>query len=567
MKNLNRLLMKHPMFHNLFKKPANVIERIVAKIVTENAMVKVRAYWSPIAGLLLLSGCAAGPDYVRPATMLPSTYMSGTASVPTSNGSVKNQPDSGIDKNLESQKFIQSDIPAQWWELFQSPALSTLVEASLKQNPTVEAAQAALRGAMENVYAQQGAWFPSVEASFLPTRQKIAGTLASPASSGASYYNLHTAQVSVSYTLDVFGGNRRQIESLQAQAEAQKFQLEASYLTLTSNVVVAAIQEAALRGQIAATKEIIASQTQLMKMIQRQYALGQIAQIDVAAQESALANTEVALPSLEKQLALQRDLLSALAGRLPDGFESQPKSQPKSEPKDKSNNEHTSGLATTIFTLDSLQLPAELPLTLPASLVEHRPDVRAAEEQLHAASAAIGVAVANRLPNISLGVNTYGSAASSISDLFKAGTGFWTLAGNITQPIFDGGTLKHRQGAAQAAYDQAAAQYRATVINAFQNVADALIAIQSDAVALKAAQRAERAAAKSLAIVQRQLALGDISSANVLSSEQAYQQSRLNLVQAQAARLTDTVALFQALGGGWWNRNSATVTKDMAASK
>ncbi|MET3119024.1 NodT family efflux transporter outer membrane factor (OMF) lipoprotein [Undibacterium sp. GrIS 1.8] len=563
MKNLNRLLMKHPMFHNLFKKPADVVEHVVAKIVNENAMKKIRAYWTPIPGLLLLTGCAVGPDYVRPATMLPSAYMSGTASVPTSNGSVKNPPDSGIDKNLEAQKFIQSDIPAQWWELFQSPALSTLVSASLKKNPNVEAAQAALRGAMENVYAQQGAWFPSVEASYLPTRQKIAGTLASPASSGASYYNLHTAQVSVSYTLDVFGGNRRQTESLQAQAEAQRFQLEASYLTLTSNVVMAAIQEAALRGQIAATKEIIASQTQLMKMIQRQYALGQIAQIDVAAQEAALANTEVALPSLEKQLALQRDLLSALAGRLPDGFES----EPKSGPKDKSNNEYTSGLATTIFTLDSLQLPAELPLTLPASLVEHRPDVRAAEEQLHAASAAIGVAVANRLPNISLGVNTYGSAASSISDLFKAGTGFWTLAGNITQPIFEGGTLKHRQGAAQAAYDQAAAQYRATVIIAFQNVADALIAIQSDAIALKAAQRAERASAKSLAIVQRQLALGDISSANVLSSEQAYQQSRLNLVQAQAARLTDTVALFQALGGGWWNRNSATVTKDMAASK
>ncbi|MET3137758.1 NodT family efflux transporter outer membrane factor (OMF) lipoprotein [Undibacterium sp. GrIS 1.2] len=563
MKNLNRLLMKHPMFHNLFKKPADVVEHVVAKIVNENAMKKIRAYWTPIPGLLLLTGCAVGPDYVRPATMLPSANMSGTASVPTSNGSVKNPPDSGIDKNLEAQKFIQSDIPAQWWELFQSPALSTLVSASLKKNPNVEAAQAALRGAMENVYAQQGAWFPSVEASYLPTRQKIAGTLASPASSGASYYNLHTAQVSVSYTLDVFGGNRRQTESLQAQAEAQRFQLEASYLTLTSNVVMAAIQEAALRGQIAATKEIIASQTQLMKMIQRQYALGQIAQIDVAAQEAALANTEVALPSLEKQLALQRDLLSALAGRLPDGFES----EPKSGPKDKSNNEYTSGLATTIFTLDSLQLPAELPLTLPASLVEHRPDVRAAEEQLHAASAAIGVAVANRLPNISLGVNTYGSAASSISDLFKAGTGFWTLAGNITQPIFEGGTLKHRQGAAQAAYDQAAAQYRATVIIAFQNVADALIAIQSDAIALKAAQRAERASAKSLAIVQRQLALGDISSANVLSSEQAYQQSRLNLVQAQAARLTDTVALFQALGGGWWNRNSATVTKDMAASK
>lgn len=563
MKNLNRLLMKHPMFHSLFKKRIDVVKNLLANDVANSTThimynitrLKEQTIWSPLVGLALLSGCAVGPDYVRPATSLPSAYVA-SAGVDLH---LKNSSNTDIDKNRAIQRFVQSELPAQWWELFQSPALSTLVEASLKQNPTVEAAQAALRGAMENLYAQQGAWFPTVETSFLPTRQKIAGTLASPASSGASYYNLHTAQVSVSYTLDLFGGNRRQIESLQAQAEVQRFQLEASYLTLTSNVVMAAIQEAALRGQITATKEIIAGQTQLMKMIQRQYELGQIAQTDVAAQEAALANTEVALPSLEKQLALQRDLLNALAGRLPATFEIEPAHEPK--------DEHVPGLATAIFTLDSLQLPAELPLTLPASLVEHRPDVRAAEEQLHAASAAIGVAIANRLPNISLGVNTYGSAASSISDLFKAGTGFWTLAGNITQPVFDGGTLKHRQGVAQAAYDQAAAQYRATVINAFQNVADALIAIQSDALALKAAQRAEQAAAKSLAIVQRQLALGDISSANVLSSEQAYQQSRLNLVQAQAARLTDTVALFQALGGGWWNRNSAISTKDVAVSK
>ena len=567
MKNLNRLLRKQAVFHYLFKKRVDVLKNLVANDVTNSmtnimsniTQLKEQTFWSPIVGLVLLSGCAVGPDYVRPATPLPSAYVASAAMDVSVKKSSNDDIEKNIDKNTEIQKFVQSELPAQWWELFQSPALSALVAASLKQNPNVEAAQAALRGAMENVYAQQGAWFPTVETSFLPTRQKIAGTLASPASSGASYYNLHTAQVSVSYTLDVFGGNRRQIESLQAQAEAQRFQLEASYLTLTSNVVMAAIQEAALRGQILATKEIIASQTQLMKMVQRQYELGQIAQTDVAAQEAALANTEVALPSLEKQLALQRDLLTALAGRLPGMFEIESAREPK--------DEHVSSLATAIFTLDSLQLPAELPLTLPASLVEHRPDVRAAEEQLHAASAAIGVAVANRLPNISLGVSTYGSAASSISDLFKAGTGFWTLAGNITQPIFDGGTLKHRQGAAQAAYDQAAAQYRATVINAFQNVADALIAIQSDVIALKAAQRAERAAAKSLAIVQRQLALGDISSANVLSSEQAYQQSRLNLVQAQAARLTDTVALFQALGGGWWNRSSSIATKDVAASK
>ena len=481
------------------------------------------------ACLLALAGCAAGPDYVRPAATLPPTYTAAANDAAT----VASEVPLG-----QAQSFVpERDIPAQWWELFHSQPLNDLVLASLKQNPNVDAAQAALRGAQENVYAQQGYFYPTVDAGFAPTRQKVAGTLASGASSGASYYNLYTAQVSVSYTADVFGGNRRQVESLKAQAEAQRFQLEATYLTLSSNVVGAAIQEAGLRGQIAATREIIADQTKLMEMFQRQYRLGQVAQADVAAQEAALAAAEATLPPLEKQLALQRDLLNALAGRFP------------------------SETLAAKFDLDSLQLPTELPLSLPSTLVEHRPDIRAAEEQLHAASAEVGVAAAARLPNITLGVSAYGSSALTLADLFKSGTGFWQLAGGITQPIFDGGTLKHRENAAQAAYDQAAAQYRATVLNAFQNVADSLQAIQSDAAALRAAAKAERAAARSLAIARRQLALGDISTLLLLGAEQAYQQAKLNLVQAQANRLQDTVALFQSLGGGYWNKPPETAAK------
>jgi len=481
------------------------------------------------ACLLALAGCAAGPDYVRPASSLPTTYTDS----PNNAATVGSEVPLG-----QAQSFVpERDIPAQWWELFHSQPLNELVLACLKQNPNVDAAQAALRGAQENVYAQQGTFYPTVEAGFAPTRQKVAGTLASGASSGASYYNLYTAQVSVSYTADVFGGNRRQVESLKAQAEAQRFQLEATYLTLSSNVVGAAIQEAGLRGQIAATREIIADQTKLMEMFQRQYRLGQVAQADVAAQEAALAAAEATLPPLEKQLALQRDLLNALAGRFP------------------------SETLAAKFDLDSLQLPTELPLSLPSTLVEHRPDIRAAEEQLHAASAEVGVAAAARLPNITLGVTGYGSSALTLADLFKSGTGFWQLAGGITQPIFDGGTLKHRENAAQAAYDQAAAQYRATVLNAFQNVADSLQAIQSDAAALRAAAKAERAAARSLAIARRQLALGDISTLLLLGAEQAYQQAKLNLVQAQANRLQDTVALFQSLGGGYWNKPPETAAK------
>jgi NodT family efflux transporter outer membrane factor (OMF) lipoprotein len=467
-----------------------------------------------------LAGCAAGPDYARPAASLPGAYTAAT--LPAKVG--------GDDPQNPRQAFAAGqDLPAEWWRLFHSPALNELIAASLQRNPNVAAAQAALRGALENVAAQQGAFLPTVDASFSPTRQKVSGVLSSPTASNAYYYNLHTAQVTVSYTPDLFGANRRQVESLQAQAASQRYQNEVTYLTLASNVVSAAIAEAALRGQIAATRDIAAGQARLLAMLRRQLELGQVAAADVAAQEAALAAAEAALPPLEKQLAVQRNLLTALAGGFPgDGL-------------------------SPAFELDSLQLPDTLPLTLPSTLVEHRPDVRAAEEMLHAASADIGVAAANRLPNVTLGVNALGSAAGSIGDLFSSGTGFWTLAASVTQPVFDGGVLKHREAAAQAAYDEAAAAYRATVINAFQNVADALQAIGYDAAALRAAANAERAANRSLVMAQRQLALGDISALSLLSSEQAYQQARVNLVQAQANRLADTVALFQALGGGWWN--------------
>ncbi len=267
-----------------------------------------------------------------------------------------------------------------------------------------------------------------------------------------------------------------------------------------------------------------------LELLKRQYSLGQVAKADVVAQEAALAQAQATLPPLEKQLAQQRDLLSRLAGRFP------------------------SDALTEQFEISSLELPQELPVSLPSKLVEQRPDVRSAEEQMHSASAQIGVAVANRLPNIPLSADI-GSSATQIAQLFSPGTGFWTLAANVTQPIFQGGTLLHRQRAAEEAYDQAEAQYRSTVLTAFQNVADALYAVQSDADAVKAAVAAEKAAAQSLDIARRQLELGDISYLALLNAEQTYQQASLNLAQALSNRYADTAALFQALGGGWWNRS------------
>jgi NodT family efflux transporter outer membrane factor (OMF) lipoprotein len=476
--------------------------------------------------MTLMTGCAVGPNFKHPTAPDVDRYTPQPLPAQTASTGVKGG---------ETQRFVQDmDIPGQWWTLFHSKSLNDLIEQALKANPDLKAAQAALRGAWENVYAQQGVYFPSVEASFNPTRQKTAAALSSPLSNGSSIYSLHTAQVAVSYMPDVFGGTRRQVESLKAQADSQRFQLEAAYLTLTSNVVGAAVEEAALREQIAATRKIIEIQSKSLDLLQKQYELGQIAALDVAAQEAALAQTQATLPPLEKQLAQQRDLLARLAGRFP------------------------SETLTEEFELSSLELPQELPVSLPSRLVEQRPDVRSAEEQLHAASAEIGVNIANRLPNITLSANL-GSSATAIGQLLSSGTGFWALAANLMQPIFQGGTLLHRQRAAESAYDQAAAQYKSTVLSAFQNVADTLHAIQCDADALKAADTAERASAKSLAIARKQLELGDISYLALLNAEQTYQQAVVNLVQVLANRYADTAALFQALGGGWWNRADVIV--------
>ncbi|MDA8230464.1 MAG: efflux transporter outer membrane subunit [Magnetospirillum sp.] len=474
------------------------------------------------AGLSVLAGCAVGPDFERPAAPKAKGYTAESQSAPTAAADVAGG---------KAQRFVEGkDIPAEWWTLFHSQALNTLIEQALKANPGIEAAQAALRMARENVYAQEGAYFPAVSAGAGASREKDAtGTLTPVTNSGSPIYNLYTGQVAVSYTPDVFGGNRRQVESLAAQEESQRFQLEATRLTLSSNVAAAAVQEASLRGQIAATEKIVAIETELLDVLRRQYALGQIAGADVVAQEAALAQAEQTLPPLRKQLALQRDALAALCGRLPSDEPSQ----------------H--------FELASLQLPQDLPLSLPSKLVEQRPDVRAAEANLHSASAQIGVAIANRLPNIALTADI-GTTASEIGQTFFPGNGFWGIAAGLTQPVFQGGTLLHRQRAAEAAFDQAAAQYRGAVIAAFQNVADTLRALRSDADTLKAALATQRAASESLDIARRQLELGQVGYLSVLNAQQTELQAEIALVQAQAGRFADTTALFQALGGGWWNR-------------
>ncbi len=471
-----------------------------------------------IAISVLAASCAVGPDFKPPAA-------------PAVTGFTREKLSPDVGTAGTPQRFVEGmDIPGQWWRLFHSEALDRLIRQAIATNPNLTAAQAALRQAWENVYAQRGSYFPTIGAELNASRNLTPTGALSPASaSGNPYYSLITPQLNVSFVPDVFGANRRAVESLTAQAENQRFQLEATYLTLSANIVAGVVQEASLRGQIAATEETIQIETHSLAILRRQLDLGQAAGADVAAQEAVLAQTQLTLPPLRKQLAQQRDALTALAGRYP-----------------------SEEIAAT-FHLDDLTLPADLPVSLPAKLVQQRPDIRAAEETLHAASAQIGQAVAARLPQITLSANI-GNSANNAGQLFTPGTNFWTLAGGLTAPIFAGGTLLHKQRAAQAGFDQAAAQYRATVITAFQNVADALRALQADADALTAATASEQAAARSLAIVQRQLDLGQIAYLSLLNAQNTFQQARVALVQAEANRLADTAGLFQALGGGWWNR-------------
>jgi NodT family efflux transporter outer membrane factor (OMF) lipoprotein len=487
--------------------------------------VKRTACLSALSLALAAGGCAVGPDFQRPAAPTDTGYTPQPLATQTAAVNMRGGA---------AQHFVPAqDIPGEWWALYHSQPLNHLIDQSLRANPDLDAAQAALREAQENVYAQQGALFPQANVSLQAQRQNLSGaTFGEP--NLHTTFSLVTPSLNVSYAPDVFGGVRREIESLQAQAEFQRFQVEAAYLTLTSNVVVAAVQEASLRGQIAATQDIIRDQAQALNLVRQRFTLGGASQADVLQQEAQLQQTRATLPPLQKQLAQTRNQLTALAGQLPAHEVSE------------------------TFDLDSMHLPDELPVSLPSRLIEQRPDIRAAGAQLHAASAQIGVATANQLPQFTISA-ALGTAASSFTNMFAPGTGVWSIAGGIAQTLFDAGTLLHKKRAAVAAFEQTAAQYRSTVIKACQNVADALRALQADADAMVAQANAERAAAASLSLARRQYQLGAIDYLTLLNAQRTWQQTRISLVQAEANRYADTAALFQALGGGWWHRTDVAV--------
>ncbi|MBU6502435.1 MAG: efflux transporter outer membrane subunit [Burkholderiaceae bacterium] len=472
---------------------------------------------------LALAGCAVGPNFRPPelpaaahgADYTASPLPAKTAQAPVAGGTAQEWADG-------------SDIPAQWWAVFHSSQLDTLIRSALERSPTLAAAQATLREAQESLRAKQGSLqLPQVDAQAGAEREHASAVQTQTA--GGELLTLFNAQVNVTYNLDLFGGVRRQIEGARAAVDAQRYQVEATYLTLTGNLVTTAIKEAGLRAQLKATREVLKAQQDQLGILEKQFDTGATPKSIVLAQRTQVAQTLATLPALEKSLAQTRHQLAVYAGRLP------------SEP----------GLPE--FDLASFNLPQTLPLSLPSKLAQQRPDVRAAEALLHQASAQVGVATANLYPQIQLSAS-YGSSALQTSDLFASPWTFWSLAAGLTQPLFHGGALKAQQRAAIAAYDAAAAQYRSTLLTAFQNVADALRALLFDADTLKSQADAEVAARQSLDMSTDQYRNGAVSYVQLLTAQQAWLQTHTALVQAQAARYADTAALFQALGGGWWNR-------------
>jgi NodT family efflux transporter outer membrane factor (OMF) lipoprotein len=469
-----------------------------------------------------VAGCAVGPNFKQPAPPAVDRYTE--TPLPSETASAEG-------KGGAAQRFFSDrDIPAEWWTLFHSEPLDRLIRQALADSPTIAAAEATLREAQENLRAEVGGvLFPSVDAVLSARRQQTTGAAFGQPNAKGSLYNLFNASVGVSYSLDLFGGARRELEALRSQVDYQHFQLEGAHLALTSNIITTAVKEASLREQILTTQEILKDLATQLDLVERQFQLGGASRSDVLIQRALLAQTQATLPLLELELAQTRHLLAVLVGRLP-------------------------GEATLPeFDLNTLELPQELPVSLPSSLVRQRPDILASEALYHQASAQIGVATAALFPQVTL-TGSYGSQAAKTGDLFTGPASIWSLGASLLQPILRGGQLTAQRRAAIDAYDQAAAQYRQAVLMAFQNVADVLRALEYDAKLLKAQTEAEAAARASLELTQKQFELGAVNYLSLLNAQRQHRLTVGLLIQARARRYADTAALFQALGGGWWNR-------------
>lgn len=460
------------------------------------------AGWCTV-GLLWVSGCTVGPDFVPPAAPPVDRYTAGA------------EPTATISANEETQRS------------FSSPKLDLVIQEALSNNATLQAAQASLRQSQERLKAGFGVFYPQADAGFDATRQKFSPARFGQSSQG-SIFSLYTLEGTVSYTLDVFGGERRAVEGLQSQVDFQRYAVLAAYLTLSGNVVNAVVAGAAYRALIESTQELIDLEKEQIRLAEIQAQAGTVPYSDVLSLRTQLSATEATLAPLRQNVSQTEHLLAILTGRVPAQW-----APPQVDLKD-------------------LKLPGDLPVTLPSNLVRQRPDILVAEAQLHGASAQIGVATAALFPSFTLS-GTYGVNNNSIENLFNKSSTFWSLGGSVLAPLFHGGTLWYERRAAIEGYEQSLAVYRQTVLAALGQVAHVLRALEHDAQALRAQSQAVDTSEEVMRLVQDNYRAGIANYLQVLIANAQNHQARIGYVQASALRLQDTVALFVALGGGWWN--------------
>jgi len=466
--------------------------------------------------LCCIYSCAVGPNFERPKPPEIERYTTG----PT--------PTATIPADGKEQHFEQgATIAADWWRLFNSFKLDAVVKEAIADNKNLQATQASLRQSQDILRAGYGVFYPQLNAGLDASRQKTSSA-ATGGNTPSSIYNLFTLSATVSYVLDVFGGERRAVESLGAQVDYQQALVQAAYLTLTGNVVNAVVARAAYQEQIEATEELIGSQREQVKLTEVQAQSGTVPYANVLSLQSQLASFEAALPPLRQKISQTEHLLATLAGRTPAEW------------------------APQQVELADLTLPGELPITLPSQFVRQRPDILAAEAQLHSASAEIGVATAAMFPSFTLN-GSYGVGSNTSNNLFKSDSGFWNLGANMSAPLFRGGTLWFGRQAALDAYQLSLSNYRQTVLSAFAQVADILRALEHDAELVDAQSHAVNAAEEALRLIQASYQAGTANYVQVLVADGLYHQAKIGYLQALAQRYQDTAALFVALGGGWWN--------------
>lgn len=477
----------------------------------------------------LLCGCAVGPDFRVPAPPDDAGYVPGPQPVATVAADGADAPGQSHAQTLAAG----ADVPAQWWTLFRSPALDATIRSALAASPTLAQARARLLEAQENLAARTGATrWPAIDAKLDTSRQQVDfQSLGITAIPSPGPFTLYGATVQVSYALDLFGGQRRELEGLQAVVDYQRYELEAARLALAANVATAAIREAGLRAQLADTAAMVAAQQRQLGITEARLREGGVARVELQRRRAELAQTRALVPALQRQLDATRHQLAVYTGQTP------------------------ASAALPEFHLDALHLPDTLPVSLPATLARRRPDIRAAEALLHQASANIGVATANLYPQVTLSASG-GTQATAARDLFSS-LNVWSLAAGLVQPVFRGGELQARKRAAEAAYEQSLAAYRQAVLQGLQDVADALRALEADAATLHERADGARQARDTLAVVSEQYRLGGVSQLALLDAERQSRQAALELAQARADRLADSAALLQALGGGWWEEHAA----------